>query len=68
MQQANWFEGFDRREIHTGDSSTVLRIGGKAGTPALVLLHGFPQTHVMWHRVAERLRDRFTIVMPDLRG
>ena len=34
----------------------------------LVLLHGFPQTHVMWHRVAQALADRFFIVMPDLRG
>lgn len=36
--------------------------------PALVLLHGFPQTHAMWHRVAERLRARFALVLPDLRG
>ena len=36
--------------------------------PALLLLHGFPQTHAMWHRVAERLRQRFTLVLPDLRG
>lgn len=43
------------------------------GTPAfgrapLLLLHGFPQTHAIWHRVAERLRQRFITVMPDLRG
>jgi haloacetate dehalogenase len=68
MQQAHWFEGFKRREIHTGNGSTVLRIGGKLDAPVLVLLHGFPQTHVMWHRVARRLGDRFTLVMPDLRG
>ncbi|HVY64096.1 MAG TPA: alpha/beta hydrolase [Gammaproteobacteria bacterium] len=36
--------------------------------PALVLLHGFPQTHAMWHRVAPRLRERFALVLPDLRG
>ena len=36
--------------------------------PALLLLHGFPQTHSIWHRVAERLRRSFTLVMPDLRG
>jgi haloacetate dehalogenase len=34
----------------------------------LLLLHGFPQTHAMWHRVAERLRRRFVLVLPDLRG
>jgi haloacetate dehalogenase len=36
--------------------------------PPLLLLHGFPQTHAIWHRVAERLRRSFTLVMPDLRG
>jgi haloacetate dehalogenase len=39
-----------------------------AGRPPLLLLHGFPQTHAMWHRVAERLSRNFTLVMPDLRG
>ena len=36
--------------------------------PPLLLLHGFPQTHAMWHKVAERLRRSFTLVLPDLRG
>jgi haloacetate dehalogenase len=36
--------------------------------PPLLLLHGFPQTHAMWHKVAERLRRPFTLVLPDLRG
>jgi haloacetate dehalogenase len=36
--------------------------------PPLLLLHGFPQTHAIWHRVADRLRQTFTLVMPDLRG
>ncbi len=39
-----------------------------AARPALLLLHGFPQTHAIWHAVAERLRRRYTLVMPDLRG
>ncbi len=38
-----------------------------SGTP-LLLLHGFPQTHVCWDAVTERLRDEFTIVRPDLPG
>src|SRR5262245_49627422 len=38
------------------------------GRPPLLLLHGFPQTHAMWHAVAERLRARFALVLPDLRG
>jgi haloacetate dehalogenase len=36
--------------------------------PALLLLHGYPQTHALWHRVAPRLAERFNLVMPDLRG
>lgn len=42
------------------------RHGGKG--PPLLLLHGFPQTHVIWHKVADRLAEHFTLVMPDLRG
>jgi len=36
--------------------------------PPLLLLHGFPQTHAIWHRVAPRLAEHFRLVMPDLRG
>jgi haloacetate dehalogenase len=36
--------------------------------PPVLLLHGYPQTHAMWHRVAPALADRFTVVVPDLRG
>lgn len=38
------------------------------GRPALLLLHGYPQTHVMWHRLAPRLAEDFSLVIPDLRG
>ena len=34
----------------------------------MLLLHGYPQTHAMWHRIAPRLAERFTVVCPDLRG
>ena len=40
--------------------------GGKG--PPLLMLHGYPQTHVMWHKVAPRLAEDFTLVIPDLRG
>ena len=65
---SSWFEGFERREVTTRDARIALRIGGPPDAPPLVLLHGFPQTHVMWHRVAQRLSDRYRIVLPDLRG
>jgi len=43
-----------------------LRRGGSG--PPLLLLHGNPQTHAMWHKVAPRLAERYTVVCPDLRG
>ena len=41
-------------------------IGGSG--PAILLLHGYPQTHVMWHRVADQLAEHYTVVASDLRG
>lgn len=63
-----WMNGFERRSFDLQDSTAVARVGGDPNQPALVLLHGFPQTHAMWHRVAQALKERFFIVMPDLRG
>jgi haloacetate dehalogenase len=60
------FEGFDRRRIATSGADIDLLIGGSG--PPLLLLHGYPQTRTMWHLVAPRLAERFTIVCPDLRG
>ena len=44
------------------------RAGGNPESPPLLLLHGHPQSHVMWHRVAPQLAEKFFIVMMDLRG
>jgi haloacetate dehalogenase len=60
------FEGFTRRRIATSGAEINLVIGGDG--PPLLLLHGFPQSHVMWHKVAGRLAERFTVVATDLRG
>jgi haloacetate dehalogenase len=60
------FEGFDRRRIATTGCEINLAIGGSG--PPLLLLHGFPQSHVCWHRVAPLLAPHFTVVAPDLRG
>jgi haloacetate dehalogenase len=60
------FEGFKEETIEVGEIRVRARIGGDG--PPLLLLHGNPQTHVMWHQVAPALAERFTVVAPDLRG
>lgn len=60
------FEGFERFTITT-TGATITGVKAGAGSPVL-LLHGYPQMHVMWHKVAPRLAQEFTVVVPDLRG
>ena len=56
---------YEKRRVATG-IRIAFRMGG-AGPP-LLLLHGYPQTHLMWAKVAPRLAEHFTVVMSDLRG
>lgn len=61
------FDGFELRFLDGADGVPIrLRVGGSG--PPLLLLHGNPQTHVMWHKVAPALAERFTVVACDLRG
>src|SRR6476619_7356230 len=60
------FEGFELSTIDTGETTIRVRRGGSG--PPLLLLHGNPETHVMWHLVAPRLAQDFTVVATDLRG
>ncbi|MBV8168745.1 MAG: alpha/beta hydrolase [Alphaproteobacteria bacterium] len=60
------FEGFERIDIDTSGARIHLRHGGKG--PPLLLLHGNPMTHVMWHKIADRLARAFHVVAADLRG
>jgi haloacetate dehalogenase len=60
------FEGFELSTIDAGEAEIRVRSGGSG--PPLLLLHGYPQTHVMWHLVAPRLAEDFTVVATDLRG
>lgn len=60
------YPGFESRFFETSGARIHVRMGGKG--PPLVLLHGFPQTGVEWHRVAPQLAQHFTLIIPDLRG
>ena len=60
------FPGFTPRRIATSGTEINLIVGGSG--PPLLLLHGYPQTHAMWHRIAPRLAQHFTVVCTDLRG
>jgi haloacetate dehalogenase len=60
------FPGFELARTQVGELSIRARIGGTG--PPLLLLHGNPQTHVMWRAVAPALAERFTVVAPDLTG
>ena len=66
MSESRFFPGFTARDVESGGVRIHLETGGSG--PPLLLLHGHPQTHVTWHKVAPRLAERFTLVMPDLRG
>jgi haloacetate dehalogenase len=60
------FEGFRLIAVEAGEVTIRARVGGQG--PPLLLLHGNPQTHVMWHRVAPALSRHFTVVATDLTG
>jgi len=60
------FESFTTRDMEGAGARIHLRHGGKG--PPLLLLHGNPLTHVMWHKIAPRLAERYTVVAADLRG
>ncbi len=60
------FENFEQASFKTAGADINLVKSGNG--PALLLLHGYPQTHVMWHKIAPRLAGEFTVVVPDLRG
>src|SRR5690348_8692781 len=57
---------FDHRQVDVGEVTIHTRVAGSG--PPLLLLHGYPQTHVCWHKVAAELAKHFTVVLTDLRG
>ena len=60
------FPGLKRRRIRTSGAAINLVHGGKG--PPLLLLHGYPQNHSIWHKITPELVKRFSVVATDLRG
>jgi haloacetate dehalogenase len=67
---STWFSGFESHRFEVNGVSIHARVptATRGGKPALLLVHGFPQTHVLWHRVVQQLQQDYWIVLPDLRG
>lgn len=61
-----FFPGFRQSFIKTSGAEINTLVGGSG--PPLLLIHGHPETHVAWHKIAGRLAERFTVVLTDLRG
>src|ERR1700687_1946096 len=62
----NFFPGFRRQTVQTSGTTINVLVGGNG--PPVLLLHGYPQTHVQWRKSAPELAKNYTLVIPDLRG
>lgn len=60
------FEGFDEETVTLGDTDIFARIGGSG--PPVLLVHGYPQTSAMWHRLAPVLAEDYRVIVPDMPG
>jgi haloacetate dehalogenase len=60
------YPGFERRRVRTS-GATINLVKAGAGEPVL-LIHGYPQTHAIWHKIAPALARKYAVVCPDLRG
>ena len=62
------FPGFEPRLAEVGDDVQIKLLTSGGEGPPLLLLHGHPQTHAIWHKVAPTLARHFSLVLCDLRG
>lgn len=62
----SFFKNFENKTIRTKETDINVVMGGSG--PPVLLLHGYPQSHLMWHKVAPMLVDKFTVIATDLRG
>lgn len=65
-QGTDLYPGFAEQRQTIGEADIYARTGGSG--PPLLMLHGYPQTHACWHKIASDLARHFTLVVPDLRG
>src|ERR1017187_7387167 len=66
--RADFFKGFKTEEIKTSGATIHTVSGGNRNGSPLLLLHGIPESHVLWRKVAPSLAQDYFLVMPDLRG
>jgi haloacetate dehalogenase len=68
----DYFPGFATDTVKTGGAATIsgttIHVLHKGSGPPLLLLHGYPETHLTWRKVAPLLAEQFAVVVPDLRG
>ena len=62
------FPGFEAVDVDVGEARIHAAVGPRRDAPAVLFLHGYPQTHAIWHKVAPRFAARFNVVAADLRG
>lgn len=60
------FPEFEKKMIDVGEAIIHARIGGEG--PPLLMLHGYPESHATWSKIAPMLKEHFTLIIPDLRG
>jgi haloacetate dehalogenase len=64
--KSDYFPGFSSQMIET--NGTSIHVLTRGSGPPLLLLHGYPEMHLTWHKVAPQLAEHFSVVVPDLRG
>ncbi|MGN8057713.1 alpha/beta fold hydrolase [Pedobacter sp. 22163] len=66
--QQDLFPWFETKIVSIGDVDYFMRMGGGRTAPPLLLLHGFPQTHAIWHHIAPELSKKYRVICLDLKG
>ncbi|WP_371368146.1 Fluoroacetate dehalogenase [Sporomusa rhizae] len=61
-----YLDGFEQMMVDTGDS--LIKVARAGHGEPMLMLHGFPETHLMWHKIAPALTEKYTVVLTDLRG